>query len=65
MRSISFLVLLKKKEIDNNKINEDEDIIIKELSKKAYRSHLISLCIAISTINLPKIGRMIQDQFLN
>ena len=37
----------------------------KEFSKKAYRSHLLTLCIVISLINFPKIGRRIQDQFLN
>ncbi len=40
-------------------------IFIKEVSKKAYRSRLIALYIVISSINLPNIGRMIQDQFLN
>ena len=40
-------------------------MFIKEVSKKAYRSRLISLCIAISSINLPNIGRRNQDQYLN
>ena len=38
---------------------------IKEVSKKVYLSHLISLYIVISSINLPSIDRRIQDQFLN
>ena len=40
-------------------------IFMKEFSKKAYRSHLISLYIVISSINLPNIYRRIQDQCLN
>jgi len=40
-------------------------IFIKEVSKKAYRSHLIALYIVISSINLPNIGRRNQDQYLN
>ena len=60
----------KKNGIENNNFIEDKYIFIififiKEVSKKAYRSHLIALYIVISSINLPNIGRMIQDQFLN
>jgi len=65
MRLISFLIFLKKNEIDNYNLIENKDIFIKEVSKKAYRSHLIVLYIVISLINLPNIGRKIQDQFLN
>jgi len=54
-----------KNEIDNNNLIEDKNIFIKEVSKKAYRSRLIVLYIVISSINLPKIGRIIQDQSLN
>ena len=43
----------------------DKNIFIKEVSKKAYRSRLIVLDIVISLINLPNIGRRIQDQSLN
>ena len=66
LRSISFLVFLKKNnEIDNNNLIEDKDIFIKEVSKKAYRYRLIILYIVISLINLPNIGKKIQDQYLN
>ena len=53
--------------IRNRNLTEDKVkfIFIKEVSKKAYRSHLIALYIVISSINLLSTGRMIQDQFLN
>ena len=51
--------------MDNNNLIEDKDIFIKEVSKMAYRSRLKVIYIVISLINLPNIGRRIQDQSLN